>query len=86
MVFFKTTSGFIYRIYWNLVILYIIPGMENKKIQKSKIFQPLFVWLESEYGAKGALLIYSGITAHSCIGGALLRPLEKVQVHFDSNY
>ena len=60
--------------------------MENKKIQKSKIFQPLFVWLESEYGAKGALLIYSGITAHSCIGGALLRPVKKVQAHFDSNY
>lgn len=43
-------------------------------------FPPLFVWLESEYGAKGALLIYSGITAHSCIGGALLRPLKKIQV------
>ena len=60
--------------------------MRNKKFKNSKIFQPLFVWLESEYGAKGALLIYSGITAHSCIGGALLRPLKKVQVHLDSNY
>lgn len=41
------------------------------------VFPLLFVFLEGTYGARGALLIYAGITAHSCIGGALLRPVPN---------
>jgi len=43
------------------------------------IFPPLFVYLNDNYGARGALLIYAGIAANSCIGGALLRDINDTQ-------
>jgi hypothetical protein len=43
------------------------------------IFPPLFIYLNENYGARGALLIYAGIAANSCIGGALLRDISDTQ-------
>jgi len=40
-------------------------------------FQPLFAFLNEKYSAKGALLIFAGITFHSCIGGLFLKPFPK---------
>ncbi|CAG5098028.1 Oidioi.mRNA.OKI2018_I69.XSR.g15338.t1.cds [Oikopleura dioica] len=49
------------------------------------LFPPLFVYLNENYGARGALLIYAGIAANSCIGGALLRDLDHPAKQSDSD-
>ena len=42
-----------------------------------RLFKPLFAFLNEKYSAKGALLIFAGITFHSCIGGLFLKPFPK---------
>ncbi|KAF4529819.1 hypothetical protein B566_EDAN014747 [Ephemera danica] len=41
------------------------------------LFAPLTEWLISEYGWRGALLIFAGIVFHCIIFGALFRPLPE---------
>ncbi|XP_012986021.2 monocarboxylate transporter 13-like [Melopsittacus undulatus] len=41
------------------------------------MFGPLFQWLISQYGWKGALLIIGGIQLNICVCGVLMRPLAS---------
>uniref|UniRef100_A0A8C6K433 Uncharacterized protein n=1 Tax=Melopsittacus undulatus TaxID=13146 RepID=A0A8C6K433_MELUD len=41
------------------------------------MFGPLFQWLISQYGWKGALLIIGGIQLNICVCGVLMRPLAN---------
>ena len=43
----------------------------------SLVFAPLFQYLVDVWGWRGALLLSAGISAHTCVLGALLRPIEE---------